>query len=236
MLHFTVDDQQVTNGGCVKCCCEKLSLKPGTISKVSVGYAPWAVPIGQLHCPPQFVIEPLQTCPVPVGGNLPPQPQADLVRFDTPVNVHLDGDLNIQVSDPETDPLTFKLLPLYGPKHGKLVLDPAGLFAYDPVFNYQGEDRFFCSVSDGVNPPVVFEAVIAVGIASATLSPTPHVSIDHDGVTVDQRYFTVSFPVKVSPAAQLCEVWRLTVLQGALDCDCTCYQRTDCFDIGIVKC
>ncbi|MBO4228443.1 Ig-like domain-containing protein [Bradyrhizobium neotropicale] len=235
MLHFTVDDQQAASG-CTSCCCEKLSLKPGTVNKVTVVYAPWAVSIGQLHCPPQFMIEPMQTCPVPVGSNLPPQPQADLVKFDTAVNVALAGDLKPQVIDPEGDLLTFKLLPLYGPKHGKLVLDPAGTFDYTPTVNYIGEERFFCSVSDGVNPPVVFEVAIAIGIDSSVLKPTPHVSIDPEAVTVDQRYFTVSFPVKVSPAAQLCEVWRLTVLQGALDCDCTRYQRTDCFDIGIAKC
>jgi hypothetical protein len=54
--------------------------------------------------------------------------------------------------------------------------------------------------------------------------------------TVNQQYFTVSFPVKVSPAAQLCEVWRLTVLQGALDCECQCYTHSSCYDIGIAKC
>jgi len=26
------------------------------------------------------------------------------------------------------------------------------------------------------------------------------------------------------------------VLQAALDCECICYTRTDCFDIGIAKC
>ncbi|TAI61586.1 Ig-like domain-containing protein [Bradyrhizobium sp. Leo170] len=236
MLHFTVDDQQMTNDGCVKCCCEKLSLKPGTTSKVSVGYAPWVVPIGQLHCKPQFVLEQMETCPVPVGGNMPPHPVGDMARFDAAIDTTLNKDLNDKIEDPEDDPLTFKLLPLYGPKHGKLVLDPTGTFSYTPNAGYKGEERFFVSVSDGHNAPVVIEVLIGVGINSASPAPTPHVSIDPDGVTVDPRYFMVSFPVKVSPAAQLCEVWRLTVLQGALDCECICYSRTDCFDIRIVKC
>ena len=64
--------------------------------------------------------------------------------------------------------------------------------------------------------------------------PAPHISIGP--AVVDQRWFTVYFPVTVSPAASTCEIWRLTVLQAALDCDCTCYTRTDCFDIGIAKC
>ena len=34
-----------STNGCVKCCCERIALKPGTTTKVSLGYAPWAVPI-----------------------------------------------------------------------------------------------------------------------------------------------------------------------------------------------
>ena len=94
MMHFTVNDYQAINN-CQKCCCEKLNLKPGTVNKVSVGYAPWAVPIGQLHCTPQFQIEQMDTCPLPVGSNLPPTMTAD-VKFSTTVNAtareHADGD------------------------------------------------------------------------------------------------------------------------------------------------
>jgi hypothetical protein len=237
MMHFNVDDFQSQDHGCQKCCCEKLSLQPGTTSKVSVGYATWAIPIGQLHCLPQFSLEQMQTCPVPASSNMPPKPIDDLTVFITPVDTEIaDGDLNDEVVDPEDDALTFKVLPLYGPKYGKLALDPTGTFSYTPGAGYKGEDRFYCSASDGINPPVVFEVSIAVGIDSSKLVATPHVSIDPAGVVVDQRYFTASFPIRVSPAAQLCEVWRLTVLQGALDCDCTCYSRADCFDIGIGKC
>ena len=204
---------------------------------MSVGYAPWAMPIGQLHCSTQFTIEAMETCPVPmpVNGNMPPQ-VLGRVAFETDKDTHLDGDLKPLVADPDVTTLTFKLLPLYGPKHGKLVLHPSGAFDYDPAYNYVGPDNFFASASDGINPPLVFEVIIGVGIPSDDVPDTPHVSVVASGVQIDQRYFTVSFPVKVSPAAQLCEVWRLTVLQGALDCDCTCYARSDCFDIKIVKC
>jgi hypothetical protein len=233
MLHFTVSDSEAVSG-CVKCCCENLALKPGTISKVSVGYASWAVPIGQLHCTPQFMLEQMETCPVPTGGNLPPRAVAE-VAFYVGVNGHLDGDLTTMVKDPEDEVLKFKLLPLYGPAHGKLVFDPSGVFDYDPVQNYKGEDRFFASASDGVNS-FIFEVRIGVEMDPYKVTKTPTVSVVADGVQIDQRYYTVSFPIKVSPAAQLCEVWRLTVMQGALDCDCTCYARNDCFDIKIVKC
>jgi hypothetical protein len=214
-----------------------MAFKPGTVNKMMVSYAPWAVPIGWLHCEPQFELEQMETCPATIG-NLPPHLAAgeQMIRFDTPINTHLTGDFSTKVTDPEADPLTYKVLAFHGPQHGKLVLNAIGTFDYDPVTNYQGEDRFYIQVTENNSTVTVFEVLIGVGVDSTKYSHTPHVSIDKAGVVVDQRYYNVHFPVKVSPAAQICEVWRLTVLQGAMDCDCMCYTRTDCFDIGIVKC
>lgn len=234
MYHFTVQDSEASAAGCVTCCCEKMALKPGTTSKVSVGYATWAVPIGQLHCSPQFMIEAMETCPTPVGDNMPPAASGD-VKFTTAINTLLDADLTDIITDPEAAALTFKLLPLYGAKHGKLVLDADGTFQYTPMGNFTGVERFYVSASDGANS-TVFEVMVGVGVAidAVTLVHTPHISVGP--ASVDQRYFLVSFAVTISPAAQLCEVWRLTVLQAALDCDCNCFNRTDCFDIGVAKC
>jgi len=234
MMHFTVEDFKAVDS-CHKCCCETLHLKPGTTTRVTVGYAPWAVPIGQLHCSPQFVVEKMDTCVVPTGGNLPPQITSldGMVRFDTGMNVHLDGDLRTKVTDPEGLALTFKLLTLYGPKQGKIVLDPSGMFDYDPYPSYTGEERFYCSASDGVNT-FTFEVLIAVGIDAGLMKPREVITIGTP--QVDQRYYMVVFPVTMSPAAQECDVWRLTVLQSALDCACQCYSRTDCFDIKVAKC
>ena len=229
MYHFTVDDFQAAES-CIKCCCEKLSLTPGTTSKVSLGYAAWAVPIGQLYCTPQFSVEPMVTCPLPQNGA---PVVTDAKAFSVAINTHLSGDLNTKVTDPDAQPLTFKVLPLYAPKHGTLVLNPDGSFDYDPAPNFKGEERFYVSASDGTNT-TVFEVMIAVGIPAAGMVPSPHVSVGTP--TVDQRFYVASFPVTVSPAAQSCEVWRLTVLQAALDCDCTCFTRSDCFDVHIAKC
>jgi Bacterial Ig domain len=234
MMHFTVEATNPTES-CVKCCCENLSLKPGSIERVTVGYAPWAMPIGRLHCDPSFSLEQMETCLAPTQGNSPPQVTGD-PRFTTPLNTALDIDLRTIVSDLENDPLTFKVLPLYGPKHGSLVFPEDGNIDYTPHQNFKGVDRFFASMSDGHNNPVIFEVMIGVGVPNTALVATPSVSIDTKGVYVDERYFAVNFPIRVSPAAQTCEVWRLTVLQGALDCECVCYARTDCFDIRIVKC
>jgi hypothetical protein len=214
-----------------------MQLKPGTVSKVSVNYASWAVPIGRLHCIPQFNLEPMKTCPVSAGADLPPRP-ADKVAYDVTKNVVFNGDLNTQVTDPEDQAMDFKWLfnGAYGPDHGKLVLRVDGTFIYTPDQNYTGPDRFYASASDGVNAPVVFEVIIGIDTPSVDIAATPHVSVVSDGVQVNERMYMVSFPVKVSPAAQLCEVWRLSLMQSSLDCECNCYSRTDCFDIRIVKC
>lgn len=238
MMHFTVDAFQPTGmpvDNCQKCCCEQLSLRPGTIERIVVGYAPWTLPIGRLHCDPSFTIEQMDTCPQALSGNLPPSAVAEPIVFETPVNTTLDEDLAVQITDPEAAAVTFKPLMLYGAKHGKLVLQSDGAFTYMPATSYKGPDNFFISASDGVNTRV-FEILIAIGVAVDTLVATPNVSVDPNGVQVDERYHTVSFPIKVSPAARECEVWRLTALQGALDCACVCYMRTDCFDIRIAKC
>ena len=236
MMHFTVESFSPADAACQKCCCETISLKPGTTTKVSVGYAPWALPIGQLHCAPQFSIEKMDTCLVPTPSNMAPQITAldGMARFDTGTNVPLNGDMRTKVTDFENDPLTFKVLPLYGPRQGKIVLDPSGTFTYTPLAGFKGEERFYASAADPTNPPLIFEVMIAVGIDAGTMVPSPVLSVGMP--IVNQKYFTVSFPITLSPAAQECDVWRLTVLQGALDCQCICYTRTDCFDVKVAKC
>lgn len=235
MYHFTADDMQQGNP-CAVCCCEPLGLKPGSTTKVTINYAPWAVPIGRLHCTPQFELEQKDTCGTTQGA--PVKTDGANVAFDTPVNTLLEGDLNDKVEDPEGGALTFKPLMLYGPKHGVLAIDPAtGEFEYQPHPNYNGPDNFYFTATDPTGKSTVFEALLGVGSqASADLHETPHVSVDPASAVVNEKYYIASFAVKVSPAADLCEVWRLTVKQNAIDCECVCYDRTDCYDIRLVKC
>jgi len=235
MYHFTVENMEASSAGCTTCCCERLALKPGTTTKVNIGYASWAVPIGRLHCGPSFELEQKDTCPAATGaprktGGLP-------VAFDTPVSTQLDGDLTSKVEDPEGGPLIFKLLSLYGPKHGTINFHPSGMFDYVPVTGYDGEDRFFFTATDDTGKATTFEALIGVGaLSSADMGETPHVMVDMRSVNVSQQFYQTSFAVSVAPTADLCEIWRLTIMQNAIDCECVCYNRTDCYDIEIAKC
>jgi len=235
MLAITVNDSSQQNATCLPCCCEPLFLKPGTVTKVMVVYVPWSVPIGSLHCVPQFAIEQMETCPVLAGANMPPHiiAQDGMARFDTGTNVTLTADMKTKVADPEGLALTFKVMPLYGPKFGKLNLLSDGFFTYAPNPQFKGEERFFCTASDGVNS-FTYETMIAVGIDAGLMAPAPHIFVGTP--TINKQLHTVSFPVTLTPAADPCEVWRLTVLQAAIDCSCECYTRTDCFDVKVASC
>lgn len=230
MMHFTVDAYTPVDS-CQRCCCERLNLVPGTTSKVTVGYAPWAAPIGRLHCVPQFAIEPLVTCPTQPSG---PQLNDPPVVYDVTVNTPINIDLALAV----TGATSYTLMSLYGPTQGtvkKMLPDVAdGKFTYTPVNGYTGSDRFFVSTKDDANNTLVVEVLLGVGISGDTVTPTPPVSVGP--ASIDYRLYTASFAVSLSPAAKACDTWRLTVRQAALDCDCTCYTRNDCFDIGVAKC
>jgi hypothetical protein len=235
MYHFAVQNMEAASAGCATCCCERLALKPGTTTKMSIGYASWAVPIGRLHCGPSFDLEQKETCATSTGA--PQKIGGNNINFDTPMNTMLEGDLLTKVEDPDGNTMIFKALGLYGPKHGTLVLEPNGLFDYTPSPGYEGEDRFFFTATDETGKATTFEALIGVGATTAlSIKETPHVSVDLRSSNVNQQYYQSSFAITVAPTAELCEIWRLTVMQNAIDCECVCYNRTDCYDIEIAKC
>lgn len=233
MYHYTVED--IKSSGCTVCCCEPLILKPGSTSKVHVNYAPWAVPIGRLHCLPVFDLEQKETCGLNTGA--PQKVGGANVAFDTPMNTPLNGDLTAKIEDPEATEMKFRLLALYGPHKGAVAVSPDGTFVYTPNGGYNGPDRFYVTATDESGKTTTFEVLIGVGsTSSANMNETPHVSVDLASVNVDYQYYTASFGVSVAPTADLCEVWRLTVGMNAIDCECGCYSRSDCYDIRLVKC
>jgi Bacterial Ig domain len=232
MLQVVIDDTRGADG-CYTCCCDTVALKPGETQPLHLKYAPWAAPIGQLHCEPLIEIELKETCPTGVGGDLAPQLVAKPC-YNTGTNVHLDGNLRTVVSDPEGKDVKFRVMPLYGARHGKLLLHPSGAFSYDPSFNFQGTERFYVQASDQINAPLVFEVMIAVGIDSGTVVATPDFYVGQP--VVNQPYYTVVIPLIATPSAKQCQVYRLNIRQGALDCECNCYWQVHCVDVRINKC
>jgi hypothetical protein len=231
MLQFNIED--TVRDSCQVCCCEQVTLKPGTTSRLTINYAPWAVPIGRLHCEPQFALEPMAACgtspgaPVKIGGAN--------VAFNTPLNTPLESDLKTMIEDPDGGSLTFKLIPFNGPTHGVVDIQSDGMFKYVPEGGYNGPERFFVSVTDKTDKTASFEVLIGVGsTSSANMKETPHVSVE--AFTVNYAHYFITVAVKVTPNADPCEVWRLTAHMRAIDCNCICYDHQDCFDIRMSKC
>jgi Big-like domain-containing protein len=231
MYHFNVDD--AVRDSCQVCCCEQATLKPGTTSRLTINYAPWAVPIGRLHCDPEFALEQMAACGLSPGA--PVKLNGVNVMFNTAMNTVLDEDLKTRIVDPEAKSMTFKVLPFHTPSHGVVAVKSDGTFKYTPQGGYNGPDRFYVSATDEDNKTSTFEVLIGVGTQDAgDMVETPHVVVD--SWNVNYQHYIVTVAVRVAPNADQCEVWRLTARQTAIDCNCTCYDRTDCFDIKMSTC
>lgn len=242
MLSFLANARDGSAGGgngCAVCCCQPASARPGETNKWIINYHDWVAPIrGRgIVSIPSFQFELITPCPAPNPANRPPTnvDYFPTVTFDTP----LTANVSASADDPEDQPLTFALLPIYGPTHGKVSFNSDGSYTYTPNAGYSGYDAFWFTTSDAVNLPVVNKVTLRVNPQSpAPALPTPaaqpHVWIDP--MRVGLRSPIVEFPVVVSPAARPGDLWRITVLQSAIDCEGICFSTVDCFDLLIGKC
>lgn len=231
MLQFNVDE--ATRDSCQVCCCEQVTLKAGTTSQLIINYATWAVPIGRLHCEPQFALEQMAACGISPGA--PAKVDGENVAYDTDKDTEIEDTLETKIVDPEGSVLTFKITPFHGPKHGTIELEQSGLFSYTPEGGYVGEDRFYVTATDVTKKSATFEVLISVGQNnSSNMTETPHVTVE--AYTVNYANYFIKVAVKIAPNADKCEVWRLTARMKAIDCNCTCYDREDCFDIRMSNC
>lgn len=239
MFSYNVNprDGYRTGMTCDVCCCETVLVRPGEINKFLLNYAPWSVPIGGkgLSVNTQFEVT-YMTPDVVVGGNQPVSvlPQS----VDTPAATVLNSALAPFASDPEAATLKFKVLPFYGPQHGELVLAEDGTYQYTPNPTYNGFDFFYWTVSDGFNKPTVGYTAIRVGAnVPAALAEQPAiVRVPGGRAKVNTDYHTLEFPVEISPAAKIGDIYRLQVRQQAYDCDCNAYYHVACFDLKIGSC
>lgn len=243
MNFFQVDprDSYQQGGACNTCCCQDAQARPGETNKWSIDYAPWSAPIGGKGLSNQvsFSIE-LKTPCAAEGSSNPPPVNTDY-SFATDINTAIAGNVSDNASDTNGDPLTYEVLPLYGASFGLLDLAVDGTFTYTPNTGFSGHDVIWFSTSDGINPPVVKRLVFIVSQVAPAV-PLPElpdygaVHVRQDRVKVDARRHNLEFPLVVTPEAQTGDVYRLTIRQAALDCDCECYWHVSCYDIVIGKC
>lgn len=231
MFSFSVDPRSGgfgSNESCNSCCCESLSARPGETNKVMINYAPWSAPIGGrgLANDTAFSIAPVSIPPVPAVV-----PGAGRTIANTPFN----GDLAPLFPNPEQEEVTYRIEPLFGPSQGSIVLNPNGTFVYTPNPLFTGIDRFWWSANGNIA-----EFIIAVDVNAeqefAFPGFTAAVSVSKKSVGIDHRLHIMGFFFSASPAAIPGDVYRLTIKQGASNCNGEIAVHLSCYDIVIGAC
>lgn len=239
MLYFTADprDTYRAGGSCGVCCCAEASVTPNETNKMVVNYSAWAAPIGGrgLTNTTQWSID-------KKAGSEPPEgPANSNYSFATDKDVLLTGvAVTANASQPDAAPLTYSLLPLSGPDHGDLTFGSNGSFTYLPQSGFTGYDNFFFVTSDGTNQ-IIREVILQVNLGGvnpdfAAQPYTPALKIDRNKIRVDAHTYQLSLMIEASPALRIGDIYRLTLRQPTLDCDCNEYFHQSCYDFVVGKC
>ena len=236
MKWFAVDPDG-SGSSCNACCCQEASIAPGVTDKWRIDWSRWAHVFGQgLVQGPSFDLELLTPGPLGAGNQSPTNTN---YQFTLAYNGTLTNTVAVNADDPEGQPLTFSLLPLYGPRNGVLALNPNGSFTYTPRADFVGYDNFYFRTSDGVSRPVVHQVQITVNPPSPTpaLPAPPQLPLLHfpqDRIVVRDPWTDLT--VQASPALTVGDVYRLNIRQAALDCDGSVFYKPMCIDIRIASC
>jgi hypothetical protein len=239
MLNFTADprDGYKYSAGCNTCCCETIHMKPGETNLLRIHYAGWVIPLMGRGLTANTWFELTKIAPPDSGsdGNTAPVITGP-ARYNTLANTLLDDTLTTFVDNLGPETLTFKLLGMYGPNHGEMVVEANGDFTYTPINGYNGLDTFYYQVSDGFNVRVGFGTVgVGTGQTLDTVVPDK-VSVARGRKTVDNVYHTMSVPITVDPTALPGDIYRLNVRQEAVDCDGNPFYHISCYDVIVGKC
>lgn len=238
MLSYVVDARDAfpaSVNSCSSCCCQSATARPGETNKVSIVYTPWVAPLGGrgLVNKTQFEVEQVTKLPDPNA------PANSNYYFPVEYNTAFTGSVATEATDPHGTPLTFSLVRMYGPDFGSVTVEDTGAFTYTPALGSSGYDEFYVETSNG-NKSVVTQVIVGVKGPGATadLPPVPFdepLQVLYPSVRID-RLDHLSFAIKASPTLKVGEIYRLTVKQPAIDCDCIEYIHVSCYDFVAVKC
>jgi large repetitive protein len=87
----------------------------------------------------------------------------------TTVNVTVGGNVLINDSDPDNDPMTVTLVT--GTLNGVLILNPNGTYSYKPNPGFTGTDTFKYKVCDNGNPQLCSQATAIIKVVDPTVIP-----------------------------------------------------------------
>lgn len=234
MRIFIVGNAQTSNSECSSCCCSEVYSAPGESDSWNLDFGAWAIPIGGKGLSETAVnVEKLRT---PPSTGVVPKFIANETDLNTPfvgtAAASFDIDAGIQVK--------YGKLPFDGPKYGTVTVDPdTGDMTYTPLNGYAGWDRFFLTASQENGKMTISEVAIGVKPTVGVLpsvAPTPDILIPEKGITLLRNIYTVKMIVAVSPAVRPGSIYRITVQQTALDCDCNELRNISCYDLTVGKC
>lgn len=236
MIFFSADprDAYRDSTACNSCCCAQATARPGETNKWAIDYRSWVVPMGGrgLTDRTEFSIERKSQSPDPNA------PINTAKQFPVDFNTAFDGNVSTGASDPGGDPLTFRMSTLNAPKFGTAEVNQDGTFTYTPTLGFHGYDRFFIVTDNGVKS-ITTEVIMKVNspnpttpLADTTL--TPDLAVVRKNMRVEGD--AITFALAASPAVAVGDVYRMTVKQPAMDCDCNEFFHISCYDIAIVIC
>lgn len=236
MQHFTVDARDgIGSSACDTCCCEQVSARAGETNKWTLNYAPWSAPIGGKGLNRvSFEVEKVEGCET-LSSNAPTNTNYD---FTVDTSASLSENVSSGAADPVGSGLTYDHMVLFGPNNGTLDFNDDGTFTYTPNTGYTGFDKFYFTTENDIGQ-VANEVCISVTSPAVTLPAAPSSPIItpiEKSVNINAKIHQITFPLAISPIANVGDVYRLKVLTTTLDCECACYTHMSCYDIVISGC
>lgn len=249
MHYFQFDAGGSLTNTCNTCCCQPLRVKPGTVSKVTLDWAPWSLEIAPPGIVPtmqwNFVLNDASCSDAVIGGYGPPEFTPMLVSMGVN-DANVSGAMVPDFYTPGDATPTFELVPMQGPVNGTVEITFAGdgSWTYTPRPGFRGWDWFWIKSTDAVGRSAIGRVLI--NVASQAGAPPWYLSggdvnafepkVNAGAIEYNQRMQRTSFQLWMPPSCQPCETWRLTVQQPAKDCDGNVYTNEMCFDVSCGNC
>jgi len=210
-----------------------MRVAPGETNQLQIDYRNWAIPLqgrGLYGGGTRITIAP---CVTDGAKNTNTLNAAAALKNGDSIELNIGGAKN-------SDLTKFWYLEDEDLNYGKITSfnEATGAITYTATSASVGTDRIFVRAEDKSGNLYQGEITIAVNSAEdAPLpEPQPEISIPNNSIKVSGRNYTLTIPVSASVNAVPGDIYRLTIKQAALDCDCSKYWHTMCVDITIADC
>lgn len=234
MLYFEADSRDGSvKSSCNICCSENASVRPGETNLITINYRNWAAPLLGKGLAKQTLVA--------VSDNMNSDSELGVPTVSnnyihtiqaTPVNIDMLSD----------DAVKYEILSLYGLEHGSVTHTSPNdnTIIYVPAADYTGYDHIWYRVTNLNDKKNIGQIIVSVdesdGKKNPDISFIAPVTIHNSRIKVDCKNYLVSIPYSISPAARIDDIYRITIRQAALDCDCNQFWHEFYLDLTIGKC